>query len=358
MRKEDRDLEAAPTPLGVELAISLQAKADAQTLSQQQQEHKPSLLASIKRCRKRVRFDSGATKDQDSELPISKARKATTPPRNDDDQCHSMLNLRNLESFCSHLNQLSSSPADCKVSCLGFLEMQNSFKFIFYNAEKKAMASTSQLSEEKEAKPLNSALKDFTRLQRLSLAHRLAKAVLHYHSTPWLPEEWRLRDLCFFGEQIQSEEDDLAKELQTLHLSTQFPPKQHLASPDIISATADKCMAQKGKSVDETYYTYGIKNMTLAGLGLALLEIGHQRDIKSFKINQPHDVVTARILIERSHTELGGRYHKIAQRCIDCDFSLGGDLCNESLQSAVYSYVLCELEELIKAQQRFEAEIS
>ncbi|KAF9630130.1 hypothetical protein BFW01_g311 [Lasiodiplodia theobromae] len=101
-------------------------------------------------------------------------------------------------------------------------------------------------------------------------------------------------------------------------------------------------------------YNYGIRNMTLAKLGLALLEIGHKKDISSFKQLGPqqHDVISARILADGSYTDLGPRYHRIARKCIDCNFSAEDDLDAEGLRNAVYTNVVCELEQMIGAHRK------
>lgn len=94
--------------------------------------------------------------------------------------------------------------------------------------------------------------------------------------------------------------------------------------------------------------------MTLAKLGLALLEIGHKKEIASFQLGQQqHDVIGARILADSAHTELGPRYQRIARKCLDCNFSAEDDLRNEGLRNAVYTNVVCELEQMTEDYKRF-----
>src|SRR5260221_332078 len=49
---------------------------------------------------------------------------------------------------------------------------------------------------------------------QLGVAHRLAIAVLQYHSTPWLDSEWGIQDVCFFNAPDLSADDAL----ETLYL--------------------------------------------------------------------------------------------------------------------------------------------
>ncbi|KAF4539624.1 Lon protease like peroxisomal [Lasiodiplodia theobromae] len=192
-------------------------------------------------------------------------------------------------------------------------------------------------------------------LERLVLAHKLASTILQYYLTPWLSEDWKLRDISFFGNVNEPSPDDLVQDLQTLHLTTQFPQKNPDPSdPQPVQSTNS---AQHLDSIvtKPTYrYNYGIRNMTLAKLGLALLEIGHKKDISSFKQLGPqqHDVISARILADGSYTDLGPRYHRIARKCIDCNFSAEDDLDAEGLRNAVYTNVVCELEQMIGAHRK------
>lgn len=109
----------------------------------------------------------------------------------------------------------------------------------------------------------------------------------------------------------------------------------------------------------ELRFTYGIRNMTLAKLGLALLEIGYERATSSFNLEpQKHDVISARILADSPYTDLGPRYQRIARRCIECNFAADDSLDTEDLRNAVYTNVVCELENLISVHKKFPASIS
>jgi hypothetical protein len=97
---------------------------------------------------------------------------------------------------------------------------------------------------------------------------------------------------------------------------------------------------------------YGIRNLILAKLGVALLEVGLLKEIGSPEPESTlQDIINARkILLEGPSAQpmLPARYFKIAQKCIDCDFSCGDDLDKEELRSAVYTDVVCGLETMIK----------
>ncbi|KAL0262299.1 hypothetical protein SLS55_003741 [Diplodia seriata] len=214
-----------------------------------------------------------------------------------------------------------------------------------------------QQSNGKEIIQLNTKIGVLPKLQRFVLAHKLASTVLQYYLTPWLLEDWRLQDISYFGHTTGASMEDIVRDMETLHLSTTFPKR--IPNPNSTSASAPAGDINPGdgettRTVKPLYrYTYGIRNMTLAKLGLALLEIGHKKDISSFDLGSwQHDVISARILADGSYTDLGPRYQRIVRKCIECNFSAEDDLDAEDLRNAVYTNVICELESLITAHKR------
>lgn len=83
------------------------------------------------------------------------------------------------------------------------------------------MAEYCQLSGSKGRVPLNVKINVLSQLGRLSLAYELASAVHRYYLTPWLPEDWNLRDISFFAD---GNANDSVQSLETLHLKAQFSP--------------------------------------------------------------------------------------------------------------------------------------
>jgi hypothetical protein len=174
-------------------------------------------------------------------------------------------------------------------------------------------------------------------LQQIILAQKLAEAVLQYHSTPWLPQTWTLQDVAYFKDTTQSDKKDISDALQSLHLSNHFLDQARL------DAKANE------RSVD-LKHTYGIRNLTLAKLGVALLEICTQKDMTVPRLDStPYEIIQARKLVGEEHSSimtLGKRYLEIVRKCIYCDFACDDDLSGEALQSAVYTEVVCALQEM------------
>ncbi|KAF2012580.1 hypothetical protein BU24DRAFT_442997 [Aaosphaeria arxii CBS 175.79] len=308
-----------------------------------------------KKALKRVHFDepsaSTSTEDSASTANLAKAafRSSVGPMMSLNSQALSfaMQNLRATQSFCCHLSNacLSTSHHD---PCLGYLETQealNTSKFIFYDAVRHSETEAAKRISRKDSNPITSILEKLQVLHQLTMAHKLAVATLQYHSTSWLAPDWDLHDVSCFDDPSHTTDDDIARSLQTLHLSTQFPPSR--STP----------LGRKRHDHNQLRYLYGIRNLTLAKLGVALLEIGRKKDITSLSTDEmPHCVISARKLLAEdpsSLASLGKRYIKMARQCIDCDFSCGDDLTEEELRSAVYTDVVCVLADMIGDWKQF-----
>ncbi|KAF1949880.1 hypothetical protein CC80DRAFT_252176 [Byssothecium circinans] len=306
-----------------------------------------SVVQVDKKILKRVRFDDLSEQKETSSQPSSKSGGNPKTTSDSAGLSFASQNLKATQSVCCYLSKACLS-TNCKNPCLGYLETQEvpkTFKFIFYGAGQNTETQITNKASRKTSNPINGMLQRLTTLHQLTLAHKLAIAVLQYHSTSWLAPDWDLHDVsCFPGANLLSEAD-ITRTLQSLRLSTQFPP------------ATSSTLAKKSQDPNQLKYMYGIRNLTLAKLGVALLEIGFRKDISTLSTEEmPHPVISARKALSEpssSMAMLGKRYIKMARQCIDCDFSCGEDLNEENLRSAVYTDVVCTLEDMIKDWKRF-----
>jgi hypothetical protein len=99
-------------------------------------------------------------------------------------------------------------------------------------------------------------------------------------------------------------------------------------------------------------------NQLLFGLGIVLLELGHEATLESMQRSiplTPIDPNHAAASIEFLESQrlgnlvgnrMGSVYGRIVQQCLRCDFGCGADLGDNALQERVYKDVICELEAL------------
>ncbi|KZM18912.1 hypothetical protein ST47_g9943 [Ascochyta rabiei] len=175
---------------------------------------------------------------------------------------------------------------------------------------------------------------------QLKLAHKTALAMLQYNDTPWLNERWRLGDLNYFRSKGAFDETAF----NSLHLSSQIPAPQR---PTPIAANMEGIQGP-AKIISEKVQ-YGINNVTLFFLGVALLEIAYWKPIEDQMKPGDHNnqIYAARRIASSRPSSLGPAYQKIAEKCLQCNFGFGTKLESKRLQTAVYNDVVCGLENLL-----------
>lgn len=246
--------------------------------------------------------------------------------------------LRSSGDICKQLTR------QLNASCLGHLDVRSdeAFRHSFYPAANDFCRSLSSFSTDHKAITMDEVLDDsskdfFSTVDRLKLAQSLVSAVLKFHSTPWLGDFWRLRDLAFFR---SSQDEEVSEALRTLHVGIEVAQRQ-VNSMEDIQGSADCSTMFSQVSEDEKLFC-GIDNLTLHSLGVALLQIDRWTRV------EPGDVLKVRKMALRS-SSLGPRYQEITQKCLRCDFGYGADLTKPRLQEAVYDNVVCSLQKMISS---------
>ncbi|KAI9661046.1 MAG: hypothetical protein M1821_009373 [Bathelium mastoideum] len=278
-------------------------------------------------------------------------------------------NLFKVANICQHFKQGAYDPSSGGI-CFGYLQANQGPKHFVYPATTHARISAgrSQCTPTSLAQLVQSTSHDvMTVSDQLKIAHKLAVAVLQYHSTPWMSSQWDLGDVGLFCSAATL--DDIT--LQTLHLRAQFPKDcqtPHISASgsyqDVASKSAngvhgsiipscsctkpDKCHCI-ADSIDHQTLLYGVNNMTLCSLGIALLQIGYCKPLQCLSENRkdPNNLYTARRLAAHGTIPLGPDFQRIVRKCLRCDFSSGTDLRSVKLQSAVFSDVVCELKQMM-----------
>ncbi|KAF3065116.1 hypothetical protein GL218_01756 [Daldinia childiae] len=178
---------------------------------------------------------------------------------------------------------------------------------------------------------------------RIQLGITLVKSMLKYHSTLWWPQGLTLNQVYVFCD----ETEDLSSSLDTVHLSTELK-----AIPSAAEDTRANITPQGEQnhipnslpleSVQEAMENYGIRNITLYALGVALLQIGLWE-----RIAWEDHVQVRRKAARLSY--LGKRFRNATKRLIDCDFGLATEqLEDPGLQDAIFSCVVGDLESLYR----------
>ena len=319
-----------PTPPPPALASVLRSGTNEASRVESQE---PPIKAKSK---KRVRMSDTKDNVRSIRTPASTSTLTTQA------QSFVMLDLKTTTSVCCHVTRVRSSSSACQDGCVGFLEVaksQPATRFMFYDASKLATNDASACTRRQGALPIKGLVQRFQILQKITLAQKLAEAVLQYHSTSWLPQAWTLQDVAYFTSRSHADASNMTNALDSLHLSNRFP----------VYAPSN---TESQQTTLDLKHNFGIRNLTLAKLGVALLDICAQSMIMAPGLDgtpQSRDIIEARKLLDEQHhsiTTLGPRYLEVVRKCLYCDFSCNDDLHGEALQSAVYTEVVCTLQDM------------
>jgi len=247
------------------------------------------------------------------------------------------LDLKTKDNICAHLGSNHEPPSNF----VGYLENSSNERLDFYEA-----ASHPDAQSEKDT-PVVDLLADSDVSTELALAHNIAVATLMFYSTPWLGPDWRLQDISHFSD-VTLTASDKPNQLPRLYLSTQVP------------STAVNGLHHSTQNNSDLFTVYGIRNLALAKLGVALLEIASGREMERMDQSAPSTpadfVISARAaLLEDRRSDFKSfseTYLKIAKQCLHVDFACGGEW-DTDLREAVYTDVVCGLERMIHKWNNF-----
>lgn len=189
----------------------------------------------------------------------------------------------------------------------------------------------------------------------LDIGIALAKAVLHFYCTAWLPEDWGSRDIHFFNIAPNSEAQ---WNLQRPYLTLNFMKHENDKGKGKQKVTAEAIGSVQRPIPCQTSFVEDFqraRNPTLFRLGVILLEVGHSQPWETLRqktSRQSSDYLAAEQLSRELLRPMGPAYSRIVRKCLGCDFGVGEtDLDHEELQQ---TYINQVIEVLENTKQRLE----
>ena len=169
---------------------------------------------------------------------------------------------------------------------------------------------------------------DWNLIQRMNLSFNVASSLLQLYSTPWLPEAWTKRTICFrrCGESSQASDIDMC-----------FEPTR----PFIVHTFSEAPAARPTYKVEPRYQ--------LLNLGILLLEIRHERSFETWASSHRIDLDSsygsrfsaASKWLRDSIGEMETSYHDAAARCIEFTFQTHPAIRN--WDDSAFRKAVCEL---------------
>jgi hypothetical protein len=279
--------------------------------------------------------------------PLKKlmTRQPDTPETKTPSSTAPSVNLGALKNPCEYLRRKCRDfeTSGTYSTWIAFLQRPKRSRYVFYISKNIYL---SQMDMSSKMLKRNMSLYDYlqtesktsvTIVQQFKLSIKLAYAVLQFHSTPWLSEDWKISQLRLMPPPSGTKSEDIS-----LYLNSR------LASHCQTSTAEDVQMKDSFNSPFSAAHRRGMFNTTLFCLGMAFLEIGHWKIISNLVEGgySYDDFDKVWMLAERT-MGLGRLFDEITKKCLRCDFAFGTDLRRVELQRAIYSDVICPLEELV-----------
>ena len=191
-----------------------------------------------------------------------------------------------------------------------------------------------------------SGLKPIPIPDKISLARSLAAAVLQYHSTPWLKQEWRSQDIVFFGVRERSPGGIRSPYLTTPHLKATIKTR---STTQVVNAAA---LSRSTSTVNLPYQQTPIRNQTLFNLGVMLVEIAYNAPLHDLELPQDNKgrddtpYWTALRLAHGLEAMWTSAYEEVVKVCLYCSLGPADDLNDQRLRDNFYREVVQRLAKL------------
>lgn len=245
-----------------------------------------------------------------------------------------------VQDLCLHFQQQCEEMRSGK-QLLGYyseMTMQRSFSL---GPGRRALGNPRSLAElVKSGNPLPS----LSRIERATIAASLAKSVLQFHSTPWLPELWDSGNIMFF-----QKDPEATDTLASPHLNINIRLENDLAN--------DQGFERGDLPPALTVENDFIRNELLFRLGVVLLETGlawpwdslRQEMVENKKVQEGTSLCNIADQLAQTdlRSHMGPDYSTAVQMCLWCDFGLGiNDFNSEKLQAVFHREVVQRLQNL------------
>ena len=244
-----------------------------------------------------------------------------------------LTDLRLIPNLCRHLTEGTAS-----THCIGYFQENEPFSHLMYAPQGPYVSSPTVSSLEDALMAAKGTLDGIPLPEKFALAKLLALAVLRFHSTPWLNEEWRSSDVVFFGIRDFSQ-DSLCVPFLKSHV---FARARHQANE--LAAPEDKALIRSP-----------IRNRTLYNFGVLLIELAYNSPLHALVLQEddqgdPYTLYwTAMRLGEKVRRELGPFYADAVNICLHCGFGASSDLQELKVQRLFFDEVVQNLQKCAEA---------
>ena len=253
-----------------------------------------------------------------------------------------LQDLYTIPNLCKHLGERTACTDS--VCCIGFLQKTKTFKHLIYTPNDRPIDNAEMKTLEDALLAAKSQARKISLPEKLKLSNSLAQAVLRFHSTPWLTQEWKSQDVVFLGV------SDFAKG----PLSSPFlKARVSTSSASTIQRLTTTSSSREPEHVLRKRTP--VRNQTLFGLGVMLIELAYDSPLQDLRIPEDdqadsHSMYWAATRLgEDLDKQLGPSYADAVTICLYGGFGASSDLDDPKVQESFYHEVVQKLKKLADA---------
>ena len=244
-----------------------------------------------------------------------------------------LQDLYTIPDLCHHLGQQRSISND-PVCCVGFLQKSKTFKHLIFTPNDSINKSPDMKTLEAGLAHIKAHSKMIPLPEKVRLSKCLAHALLRYHSTPWLAQHWRSRDVVFFGITDLSQDPLCSPYLKAKISMASASPSHSIAGTTSVPSQRTP-----------------VRNQTLFNLGVMLVELAYDSPLEELVIpadEDPHGheytlYYAALRLGEDLKRRLAPGYGAAVTICLHGGFGASCDLEDIQVQERFYHEVVQKL---------------
>lgn len=355
----------------------------------QNEEDWSSLMAKIEEHTKTMTLNGGSSlKPKTQATPLQSIKTTLSNPANIVRPTSNLLpglDLVDIDDACHHFR--TTTPTDCK-QCVAHFRHNGLYRFYLSNDTKVSSAPSSQrsLAEVMAWYSEDRLQRQLPRCSTATLASLLASAVLQYHSTPWLPDNWHSSSVRFFGIEDLMQQKPNSLVFPSPYFEVAFSRSAVTGKAKAL-AVADRASTVSAV-VNRRFRGNVVRNEVLFHFGIVLLELGHGRPWEQLRLSvlSEHASPTLSIHQQQKHQQsmtaatedrddhhiaeqltrgrwadilrnnVAPNFPEMVRKCLYCDFNTGeSDLRSEKLQRAFFENVIRALQSIEKGLQEFQA---
>ena len=263
---------------------------------------------------------------------ITSAQSCSDLPETSNTDRAEPQDLCKIPDLCYHLGQ---QPSDASTAqCVGYLQKTETSKHLIYIHHNHIPKSSELETLEDALQRARSNSEGISLPEKLILAKFLARAVLQFHSTPWINSNWGSQDIVFLGIKGIAQDSPRKPFLRTNVKTPNDEKNPPAALPPIVN------------DPQQEHLRSAVHSQILWSLGIMLIELAYDSPLEDLQTSADHPggphllYGTATRLADGLWRRLGPKYANAAKLCLNSGLGAFTQLDNLGTQARFFNEVV------------------